>query len=567
MIDFPLEPGRRRTRIVPIGDLSIGGELPPLLQSMITAPAARPERALAEIRALDQAGCRLIRLSLPTRKELDAIPKLRQMMAAEGIKRPLVADVHFSPQLAIDACECFEKVRINPGNFSDSPKNSRPAPDDPHWFEAGHLELQAALEPLAQAALQYHRAIRVGVNQGSLSERLMGRYGDSPEGMVRSALETCDLLESFGLRDLVVSLKSSNPLTVQKAYRLLVAMRAPKELLPLHLGVTEAGDGLMGRIKSLAGIGPLLFDGLGDTVRVSLTEPSEQEIHFGRDLLASLKPSEVVEQALQSWSRDLMSTRVGNGRAWVGDLSFGAHEPLALVAFEGDQLAPVEPSWEPDFRLLEKDQGWFGPAGEPVLRVSSRSELDKARLEQNWLLLQASEPVRLLRRFYAEQGPLKQPLGYLVQPEDFKGLAPMTELACLLGEGLVDFVVVGQGLEASRLEALTYLLQATRSRIFMTDYIACPSCSRTLFDLEATTAKIRARTKHLKGLKLGVMGCIVNGPGEMADADFGYVGSGPGKVDLYRGQERVRRNIDESEAVDALIELIKASGRWQEPTS
>lgn len=549
-IRYPLGPGRRLSRPVKVGSLTIGGNNPIVLQSMITASATDPKRALAQISALDRAGCQLIRLSIPHQKELEATGNLRRLMTEEGIDRPLVADVHFVPQLAIDACEFFEKVRINPGNFSDRPKNSRPSLDN---FAVGRERLKEALIPLALAAKKYGRALRVGVNQGSLSERMMAQFGDSPIGMVASALEAVDLLEDLGILDLVVSLKSSNPLTVQKAYRLLDQMREPKEPLALHIGVTEAGEGLMGRAKSLVGIGPLLVDGLGDTIRVSLTEPSEHEIEYGGQLLAALPPQ--CPPSTSYWTRPLAQNRVGNAVVNLGEVTLGGTSPLAIIAEIG---LNKNPQLVPDITVQQGAEG-FEIEGHLLKVYPSPIPLPEA-----WVLDHPS-PLFTLRAFYAQLGPSPCPIGLLVSNCALNSLFTQIQIAGVLAEGLVDFLVIQAGLNIKEQTLLAYLLQATRARIFMTDYIACPSCSRTLFDLEETTAKIKAQTRHLKGVKIGIMGCIVNGPGEMADADFGYVGSGLGKIDLYLGQNRVSRGLDEAEAVPALLALIKTEGRWVEP--
>lgn len=565
MIGYPLGLAKGPCRKVWVGSVALGGGEPPVLQSMITASAANLAQAVAQIQELDQVGCQLIRLSIPSKKELDAIPALRRELERLGIRRPLVADVHFSPALAIASCQWFEKVRINPGNFSDSPKNSGSAPIDPTEFEAGRRRQKEALEPLAQSLLRYDRAVRVGVNQGSLSERMMNRFGDSPLGMVQSALETVDLLEELGVTKIVISLKSSNPLVVQKAYRLLAQLRAPKEPLPLHLGVTEAGDGVMGRAKSLAGVGPLLYDGLGETLRVSLTEPCKNEIAYGRTLLDSLSVRETqAPESPRRWQRELDHRRVLNpaGR-WVGpegqEQALGQGAPVLLF---GLRPAAEYPGLEINGWLEPHKNGFLAPQGQLWPQVS---DLNGPLPPGPALVLDREQPLLALREMYARLGQAPAPLGLWVKPSHLQSPLAQTELAALLGEGLVDFLLLDAGLSAEDQLWVIHLLQATRTRISLTDYIACPSCSRTLFDLESTTARIKAKTSHLKGLKLGIMGCIVNGPGEMADADFGYVGSGPGKVDLYRGQERVSRNLPESQAVEALVELIQKSGFWREP--
>ena len=385
-------PIRRQTKTVSIGDIKIGGTEPIRIQSMLTSDTTDVEACVAEIARLDAVDCEIIRLTVPNQKSVDSLPAIRAEMQKRGIKRPLVADVHFNPRLAINVCEFVEKVRINPGNFVDRKKFEIREYTDAQYQE--ELErVEEKMLPLIENLKKYGCALRVGTNHGSLSDRVMNRFGDTSEGMVESALEFLRILRKHDFEDTVLSMKSSNPLVMIEAYRQLVqGMDAEDMHYPLHLGVTEAGNELDGRIKSAVGIGTLLCDGLGDTIRVSLTEPSENEI-------------------------------------------------------------PVAQS----------------------------------------------------------------------------------------------------------------ILQSTRARIYNTDFISCPSCGRTFFDLESTTAQIKARTSHLKGVKIAIMGCVVNGPGEMADADFGYVGAGPGKISLYHGQSCVKRNIPSEQAVERLIDLIQEQGKWVDP--
>ena len=380
---------RRQTNTVSIGSIKIGGSEPIRIQSMLTSDSTNVDACIEEIARLDAVDCEIIRLTVPNQKSVDSLPAIRAEMLKRGIERPLVADVHFNPQLAVNVCEFVEKVRINPGNYADRKKFEVREYTDAQYQE----ELQRVEEkllPLVENLKKYSCALRIGTNHGSLSDRVMNRFGDTPEGMVESALEFLRILRRHDFEETILSMKSSNPLVMIKAYRLLVrVMDAENMHYPLHLGVTEAGNELDGRIKSAVGIGTLLCDGLGDTIRVSLTEPAENEI--------------------------------------------------------------------------------------PVARS---------------------------------------------------------------------------------------ILQSTRSRIYNADFISCPSCGRTFFDLESTTEQIKACTSHLKGVKIAVMGCVVNGPGEMADADFGYVGAGTDKINLYHGQSCVEHNIPAEHAVQRLICLIKEHGKW-----
>ncbi len=572
-IGYQLGYKRQPSRIVKIGDLNLGGECPIRIQSMLSTPTSDVDGCFKEILALDQAGCEMMRLTVPSRKDLSAIPEIRRLMREEGIVRPLIADVHFSPQLAIDACELFEKVRINPGNYSDRPKSAH-AKESGAWFEAGYQRLKETIIPLVSNLKKYGRALRIGVNHGSLSSRMIERYGDSPQGMVASALEMIALFEDQGFDQLVVSLKSSNPIVVQKAYRLLLEEQASVEPVALHLGVTEAGNHMMGRIKSLVGIGVLLADGIGDTIRVSLTEPGPNEIAFARSLIASIDKSGVTAGTEKStWKRPLNHQSPASQQLDLEKVAIGNRSGLKIGTPADSELPACAFEFEPDF-LYSSSSGYFKIEGhsEP-LRVTSGDQLPEVNPAQkkagSAILIQSDAPLFHLRKIHSQRKIEVEglPIGLVVPPEiNEKDLWYDIQLAGVLSEGLVDFLLLPEIKSHQALERILSLLQATRVRMIMTDYIVCPSCGRTLFDIERTAAEIKRHTHHLKGLKIGVMGCIVNGPGEMADADFGYVGSGKGKIDLYFGQTRVRRGIAENQAVEKLIELIREKGRWQEPT-
>ncbi len=566
-IGYPQVYRRLKTRIVKIGDLKIGGERAVNIQSMLTSPTIEVLDCINEIKSLAQVDCELIRLTIPSRKDLQAVPRIRHLMKEEGIFIPLVADIHFSPALAVDACELFEKVRINPGNYSDSPKSSAKKLDGDFFLE-GYEKLKESVQPLVKSLKQYDRALRIGVNHGSLSSRMIEQYGDSPMGMVQSALEMIQLFEEQEFDQIVVSLKSSNPMVVQKAYRLL-AERSKNSLAPaIHLGVTEAGNGVMGRMKSLAGIGTLLADGIGDTIRVSLTEPSANEVIFARKLLSAILPSKVqaVPEA-DDWYRDLNHQRVNNQSVDINQIKIGQGDPVKVGRRKNYPLPESEILFESDL-TYQKDQTNLFLEGleKPVFEITDQNQfaLPVDLSGYSAFLIDDGNPLQFLRRYYknnSASSPL--PIGMIVPIiSSDKDLSAEVMLAGILSEGLVDFLLIRAETDSEQFNRILHLLQATRSRIVATDYIICPSCGRTLYDIQATAGQIKNRTRHLKGLKIGVMGCIVNGPGEMADADFGYVGSGAGKIDLYFGQERVCRNIDETQAVERLIQLIKEKGRW-----
>ncbi len=568
-IKYPLGYGRIPSRIVKVGDLKLGGGFPICIQSMLSSPTSDVTRCFNEIQALDSVGCEMIRLTVPSRKDLAAVPEIRRLMKEEGIVRPLIADVHFSPQLAVDACEFFEKVRINPGNYSDRPKSAAGNQEIVN-FEEGYEKLRDAIVPLVDNLKKYRRALRIGVNHGSLSSRMIEQYGDSPQGMVASALEMIDLFESQGFDQLVVSLKSSNPIIVQKAYRLLIEQQIGDTPVALHLGVTEAGNDMMGRIKSLVGIGVLLADGLGDTIRVSLTEPGPNEIEFAKALIQSISNSPPGAKVAKGvWERALNHRSVENKSLEVDGLTLGDQSGLKIGQAENSELPICEFQFDSDFSYRISKEGIFLNGRQVPLHVIAEDHIGDPDLENisqsAAVLIQSRVPLHHLRRIYHETKTAQVgfPIGLMVPVGLEKAdLFQEIQLAGILSEGLVDFLLLPEKISSSALTRLLCLLQATRARMVTTDYIICPSCGRTLFDIEKTAAEIKKHTGHLKGLKIGVMGCIVNGPGEMADADFGYVGSGQGKVDLYFGQTMVRRGIAENKAVEKLIELIKKKGRW-----
>ncbi len=558
---YPTTSRRSLTRQVEIGNLKIGGHHPILIQSMLVCPVTNLDRAFNEITALARVGCPLIRVTTPSLKEIEATARLKTRMAEEGLNIPLVADIHFNAALAPQAAEVFEKVRINPGNFADRPKNSGSQANlTDSAFRAGKEEFKEKLTPLLEVLKKKKRALRIGVNHGSLSERMILRYGDSPLGMVESALEAIQLCEEQGFYQIVVSLKSSNPLVAQQAYRLLDARQQEGKKYPLHLGVTEAGDGEMARVKSLIGIGGLLRDGIGDTIRVSLAEDSVNEIPFAQQILSAVsgqapkttKPTTPIRRPLGSY-------RYGSQQARFGTLALGPPNPVRIGLEEGAFMP-----FKPDF-FYQETKDSLSISGQFIPLYNNLEQIPHGHLSQPFAL-SSPPPLFAFRRFLAERAAALPPLGLLLPC--LKGeLSLETDLSLLLSEGYFDLLFLSKNQPSSSIQRLQLFLQATRIQSFQADYIACPSCGRTLFDLQATTAKIKAKTSHLKGIKIGIMGCIVNGPGEMADAHFGYVGSGPGKIDLYFGQERVKRGLEEDQAVEALVALIKEKGAWVEATS
>ena len=582
----PLYPHRRRSRVVQVGAVAVGGDNPVRIQSMLTCSTWDVTAVLTEIRALAAAGCEIVRLTVPTKKDLDALPAIREGMTRERLNLPLVADIHFNPKLALGVVPWVEKVRINPGNFVDA-KRFEVREYSAAQYAQELARVEQTLVPLIRELKRHGRSLRIGVNHGSLSDRILNRHGDTPEGMVECALEYLRILAAHEYHEIVVSMKSSNPLVVIQAYRLLVLrMDAEGMDYPLHLGVTEAGNGPEGRVKSAIGIGALLCDGLGDTIRVSLTEPAPNEIPAASELVAAVNallqgphwPNQAVSLPLHFVRRNTLAVSLETSAVSGSPLRVGGGEPVRFVA-----LAPTPESAPPgslhDARIHAPALGPRDNGRSPLLLDAS--ELDAALVNRLLAASPRETPPRLLLvrgsnvlyplRWLAQrldQAGLPWPLG-IALPEVLQGHDPLglaAEIGSLAADGLLDVLAAPNPAEDSpTAEFCRVLLQAARLRTYVAEYISCPSCGRTLFDLEETTARIKARTRHLTGVKIGIMGCIVNGPGEMADADFGYVGGAPGRVNLYKGQHCVARSIPTGEAVERLVELIKAHGCWVEP--
>ena len=477
------------------GGVTIGGKNPIAVQSMTNTPTRDVALTVAQTMRIADAGAEVVRLTAQGRKEGEALTPIMEELRARRCHAAIVADIHFTPEIAMIAAEAVDKVRINPGNFRTS---------------------NGELEQLIEICKRRNVALRIGVNHGSLAKRIFDEWGDTPEGMVASAMEFLRMCRRADFSNVVVSMKSSNTRVMVHAYRLLAqAMNREGMTYPLHLGVTEAGDGIEGRITSAVGIGALLADGIGDTLRVSLTEAPENEVPVGR-ILANYFAERSAE-------------------------------------FEVESLADYSPT---TFRPRT--------SARPIIHSEITSEYDivdavSDNPTHEWraaILNSNDRRPKVLRRRYGDS--------------DAELVAIYA--AADMGQLLIDGLAEGVWIDAPALDATTVedielmLLQAARLRFSRTEYIACPSCGRTLYDIESTLATIKARTSHLKDLKIGIMGCIVNGPGEMADADYGYVGSSPEHITLYRGREVVERNIHQSEAIDHLIEIIKRDGRWHDPT-
>ena len=659
---------RRPTREVMVGSVGVGGSNPVRVQSMTTSDTQDVEATVRQSVALAEVGCEIIRVTAPNVQAARCLKDIRKGLSAAGWAGiPLVADIHFLPQAAMEAVEHVEKVRVNPGNFADKKRFAVRDYSDAD-YERELQRLHEAFTPLVKRSKELGRCLRIGTNHGSLSDRIMNRYGDTPLGMVESALEFLRIAESHGFREMVLSMKSSNPKVMIEAYRLLVERMDAEDMhYPLHLGVTEAGDGEDGRIKGSIGIGSLLVDGLGDTIRVSLTEDSVYEIPVARA---------IADKAMSLWSPEGPAS--ARGQDSIDPYHFerrGAH-PLAL----GD--APVGPGLPP--RVIARVPGLDALAravrdlASPLLKdtppegllVAAGSRADLERLRQElalapipacFLALELAPSVTLseagdflgsargkvlvVRAFSAADGAalgswvsMVRSLGHALavdaSPSSFSALSPalsalgaeslvatwsgnaaawpdhpvgayrriaevlrgagcaapiwmrntsgtsvrgdnsflskLIEASFLTGgllcDGIGDLVSIETEGDPARATRLSYnVLQGAGARVSKAEFVACPSCGRTLFDLQTTTQRIRAQTGHLKGVKIAIMGCIVNGPGEMADADFGYVGGAPGKINLYVGKQCVQYNIPQAEADARLIALIKEHNKWAEP--
>ncbi|MDI9397847.1 MAG: (E)-4-hydroxy-3-methylbut-2-enyl-diphosphate synthase, partial [Candidatus Pacebacteria bacterium] len=566
---------RRATREVKVGQVGIGGDNPIRVQSMITCDTMDTAASVKQTLDLVKVGCEIVRITAPTVKDAANLQKIKKELVAAGCHVPIVADIHFKPDAAMEAAQWVEKVRINPGNFADKKKFAvREYTDDQYGEELARIE--ETFVPLVKLCLERKIAIRIGTNHGSLSDRIMNRYGDTPHGMVESALEFARIARKLNFHNFLFSMKSSNPKVMIEAYRLLTVAFEKEGAdwnYPLHLGVTEAGDGEDGRIKSAIGIGSLLLDGLGDTIRVSLTEDSVHEIPVGRALVKYLE-----ERAKGSFDSEVKlsydpfsyNKRVTT-KVVVGGVKIGGEEPPRVMV-----SAKVEEALRPRLAQLGDLAPELIHEKTAIVEIDPRSEAEVKSLEEKKdpVLVSVKDGLDLnvvsATRLLAARIPARHPilLKDTLHPSASEGglsglIRASVHLGALLCDGIGDAILVrGEPAPGACLRLGFNILQAAGSRIFKTDYVACPSCGRTLFDLQSTTAKIKAATLHLKGVKIAVMGCIVNGPGEMADADFGYVGGAPGKINLYVGKTPVKFNIPEAEAVDRLKDLIREHGKW-----
>jgi len=589
--DNPLDYQRRLSREVMVGHVGVGGANPIRVQSMITCDTMDTGASIAQTIELAEVGCEIVRITAPTVKDAANLQHIAAGLRARGCDVPIVADIHFKPEAAMEAAKWVDKVRINPGNYADSKKFKIIEYTD-EQYSAELERIRERFSPLVRLCQERGIAMRIGTNHGSLSDRIMNRYGDTPLGMVESALEFARIARDLNYHALIFSMKSSNPKVMIAAYRLLVARLREEGAdwnYPIHLGVTEAGEGEDARIKSAIGIGSLLSDGIGDTIRVSLTEDSIHEIPVARALVEGIAnkrveaplPNETANFALSydpfSYQRRSSATIAVTG---VGDSSseikMGGEETVRVairrqnfekIAHKVDRMG----DYRPEFVYEDSDIVELDPRDDAAISALNRTADPKLVALANDLDLPLIAGYRLLAAKLEPRHPilLKDRLTIAQDPEaEFLPtlLAAATNIGSLLCDGIGDAILVqGEHGPGQALRLSYNILQAAGTRIFKTDYVACPSCGRTLFNLQTTTARIKAATLHLKGVKIAIMGCIVNGPGEMADADFGYVGGAPGKVNLYVGKTAVKFNIPEAEAVDRLQDLIREHGKWVDP--
>ncbi len=624
------------TREIAVGDLIIGGNNPIRIQSMTTTDTMNTIATVEQSIRMIEAGCELVRITAPSVNEAKNLEEIKKELHRRGYKVPLVADIHFTPNAAEMAARIVEKVRVNPGNYADRKKFETIDYSDSS-YTAELDRIRERFTPLVKICKEYGTAMRVGTNHGSLSDRILSRYGDTPLGMVESAMEFLRICEDNNFYNIVLSMKASNTRVMVQAYRLLV-MKMQEEGMnyPLHLGVTEAGDGEDGRIKSAVGIGTLLEDGLGDTIRVSLTEDPEFEIPVAKALVERYTNREKLQKPIPAFERSLLEKQseilpynpcdymrretkpvlnIGDHKVPVviADLSLEKNiTPATLLPF-GYNYSEKLDKWNlsdqacdylftsdtklnfeipgtlrtanKNYALDKTDFGDYAVFSHEKLQVRFVEIEIQNVFDKNFQIEKKSEGNCVFvvktsnehgmaeqRRIFVElirmkiQSPVILKRSYSINDAEKLALIAATDFGGLFLDGFGDGIWIDAPLcDPNKVNRIAFgILQATRTRISKTEYISCPSCGRTLFDLQETTAKIRARTSHLKGVKIGIMGCIVNGPGEMADADYGYVGTGIGKITLYKGRDVVQRNIDSVLAVDALIELIKKNGDWVE---
>ncbi len=620
---------RFKTIEVKVGPIAIGGKNPIHIQSMTTANTMNTSATVDESIRMIDAGCKLVRITAPSKKDAENLANIKNELRLKGYITPLVADIHYTPNAAEIAAKIVEKVRINPGNYADKKKFEEIDYTD-ESYNNELLRIEEKFTPLVQICKQNNTSMRIGTNHGSLSDRILSRYGDTPKGMVESALEFIRICRKHDYHNIVISMKASNTRVMVYAYRLLVNEMIKEGMkYPLHLGVTEAGEGEDGRIKSAVGIGTLLSEGIGDTIRVSLTEAPEHEMPVAQKILDHFKNiqnhKKIAETKHQidyfqyEKRKTFQIENIGNKNVpiVISDLSNRKKITQASFFSLGYRYSVPLDKWHisevaSDFiyigeneinfeipgtlRIISNYSSWIKhKKGFPIFNLKeyekikdfsetlnflkiydheiTPSLIDILKNNKSLVIFLESENINCIaamRKFFFElmeekiENPIIISRKYEFNDDEQLQISASIDIGSLLIDGLGDGICISSNNCSNKmLNSISFgILQASRTRISKTEYISCPSCGRTLFDLQETTAKIRKVTDHLKGIKIGIMGCIVNGPGEMADADYGYVGTGPGKITLYKEKTVVKKNVPESEAVDALIDLIKDNGDW-----
>lgn len=547
---------RRPTTTTKIGSVEVGSGYPIRLQSMNNTLTTDIDGSVAQARRIADAGADIDRLTAQGVREANCMGEIRKKLREQGCEIPLVADIHFNPKAAFAAAEQVDKVRINPGNFVDPGRVFVKLEYTDEEYSREIRKIEETFGPFLELCRKNGTAVRIGVNHGSLSDRIMSRYGDTPAGMVESAMEFLRVAVKHNFTDIVISIKASNTVVMVNTVRLLVkAMDAENMHFPLHLGVTEAGDGEDGRVRSAVGIGTLLAEGIGDTVRVSLSEEPECEIPVAKELT------------------DYISSR--EGAPSVGGNYAEGYDPVnpkqrltrRIGNIGGDALPYVAGFDRPDAEMVEADAST--DKNELIRLVAdNRDKVLVLTSHHRNPVAEISAAIHALMSA-GETTPVVARLEYNGIPAEKTVIRASADFGALLLNGLIDGIeiVADEMSEEARHRLALGILQASRRRISKTEFVSCPGCGRTMFDLQSTVRIVKAATSHLKGLKIAVMGCIVNGPGEMADADYGYVGAGVGNVSLYRGKTAVEKNIPSDKALDRLIDLLKADGKWIEPES
>jgi (E)-4-hydroxy-3-methylbut-2-enyl-diphosphate synthase len=562
-----------KSREVKIGNILVGRDNPIVVQSMTSTKTMDTEATVAQSIRMIKAGCQMVRITAPGIKEAEHLAVIKAELKKQGYNIPLIADIHYSPKAAEVAASIVEKVRINPGNYIDRKRGKVSFSET--VYQAEIEKIKERIQPLIEICKKHNTALRIGSNHGSLSERILFKYGDTPEGMVESAMEFIRICESLDFYQIVLSMKSSNVKVMVQANRLLLAKMIKEGMnYPIHLGVTEAGDAEDGRIKSASGIGPLLLDGIGDTIRVSLTEEPEFEIPVAQQILKASANKLNKAKLPENRSIDPFSYQRKES-AQVGII--GNHQVPVVLISEKENLTKNDfpESIRPDIIIKAKQSDQVLPGLEPFKVDDDIDNYLNALNNESIILIESTDQTsvhsvkNIILKIMVKgiKNPIILKRKYKTSSKEELMINASVDFAYFLVDGLLDGIwIENETISPKYISESSFgILQATGARISKTEYIACPSCGRTQFKIQQTLQEIKSKTNHLKGLKIGVMGCCVNGPGEMADAHYGYVGAGKGKITLYKQKQIMKIGLPENEAVDELINMIKADGKWIDP--